>query len=87
MWSHGNTFESNTISGFGMGILMMFVSNNNIVKNNTISTDEAGITVWGWNNRVEGNIISDSKAIPSTGIYMVYAYNSKIIDNTITGHR
>ena len=86
-WSHGNTFESNTISGFGMGIAIMFVSNNNLVKNNTISTDEAGIMVWGWNNRVEGNIISDSTAIPSTGIYMVYAYNSKIINNTITGDR
>lgn len=85
MWSHGNTFENNTIFGFGMGILMMFVSNNNLVKNNNISTDEAGIMLWGWNNRVEGNTISDSSECPSTGICMVYAYNSEIVGNNISG--
>ncbi len=85
MWSHGNTFESNTIYGSGMGISMMFVSNNNLVKNNDISTDEAGIMVWGWNNRIEGNTISDSSECPLTGIYMVYAYNSQIDGNTISG--
>lgn len=83
--SHENTIESNTISGFGMGILLMFVCNNNLVENNTISTDEAGIMVWGWDNTIKGNTISDSTERPSTGIYMVYAYNTEVVDNNITG--
>ena len=84
MFSHGNVIEENDISGMGAGISLMFVSNNNTVRGNTISMDESGIMVWGWNNRVEGNIISDSSEIMGTGIYMLYAYNSIVSNNTIT---
>ena len=84
MFSHGNVIEENDISGLGVGVSLMFVSNNNTVRGNTISVDETGIIVWGWNNRVEGNIISDSSEIMGTGIYMLYAYNSIVSNNTIS---
>lgn len=85
MGSHGNIFENNDISGLGVGIAMMFVSNNNIVRGNTISVDECGIMIWGWNNRVEGNTISDAVESPLTGVYMVYTYNTIVADNNISG--
>ncbi|MBI2874245.1 MAG: right-handed parallel beta-helix repeat-containing protein [Firmicutes bacterium] len=82
--SHENTFENNNISGLGVGIELMFVSNGNLVKNNTISVNELGVMVWGWNNRVENNTISGTVEKPLTGIYTVYAYNTLIVQNTIS---
>jgi parallel beta-helix repeat protein len=84
MLSHGNVIEENDILGLGVGVSLMFVSNNNIVRGNTIATDETGIMVWGWNNKIEGNIISDPSGRPANGIYMVYAYNCMVTDNTIS---
>lgn len=78
--SNNNIIENNNISGQGMGI-MLAVSNNNIVRNNEISVDEAGIQIWGWDNRVEGNMISAAFERPSTGIYMVNAYNTIVSNN------
>ena len=85
MWSHRNLFKNNTISGLGMGIVLMFVSNENQVIGNTISIDEAGIMVWGWNNLIQNNTISSAAESPATGIYMVYAYNTTVFDNDISG--
>ena len=84
MLSHGNLIEENDLSGKGVAVALMFVSNNNIVRANTITTDETGITVWGWNNRIESNIISDTLGSTANGIYMIYAYNSMITNNTIS---
>jgi parallel beta-helix repeat protein len=84
--SDGNVFQDNDISGLGGGIHLMFVSNDNVVAGNTISVDETGVMVWGWNNRVEGNTIMPSAmGFVGTGIFMVYAYNSVIADNAISG--
>ncbi len=83
LWSYGNKINNNHISGLGVGILMMFVSNDNTIKNNNISTDECGIVAWGWNNAVEGNSISNPEESIFTGIFLLYAYNSVVSDNTI----
>ncbi|MBC8417055.1 MAG: right-handed parallel beta-helix repeat-containing protein [Desulfobacterales bacterium] len=85
MWSHRNLFKNNTISGLGMGIVLMFVSNENQVIDNTISIDEAGIMVWGWNNLIQNNTISSTVESPATGIFIVYAYNTMVSDNDISG--
>ncbi|MCK4451513.1 MAG: right-handed parallel beta-helix repeat-containing protein [Anaerolineae bacterium] len=88
--SHNNTLERNTISGYGVGIAVMFISNNNVIRYNTIAVDEYGIMVFGWGNEVEGNAISGAveptlqNVYLHTGIYMVYAYNSTVKDNVIT---
>lgn len=79
--SDNNLFDSNNISGHGMGTLLMYVSNNNTISNNTYSVDEAGIMIWGTGNIVSGNTINDTVKQAKTGIYMVYAYNSRITDN------
>ena len=84
MFSHGNVIEENDLSGLGVAVALMFVSNNNTVRDNTIATDETGIMVWGWNNKIEGNIISDPSERTANGIYMVYAYNSMVTENTIS---
>jgi parallel beta-helix repeat protein len=83
MWSSGNVIEENQISGLGVGLLLMFASSDNTIQNNTISTDECGIMIWGWNNTVTGNTISNAVVGTHTGIYAIYAYNSRIVDNTI----
>lgn len=86
--SDGNTFEGNNISGQGVAIMLYFCSGDNVVVKNVLSTDETGVTIWGWNNRVEGNLIRNDEGEVITGIFMVYAYNSLVADNamsTITG--
>ena len=52
-YSHHNTFRGNDLSGLGVGISVMFASNHNTILENTIATDETGVMIWGWNNRVE----------------------------------
>ncbi len=84
MFSHGNVIEENDLSGLGVAVALMFVSNNNTVRGNTIAMDETGIMVWGWNNKIEGNVISDPSDRTANGIYMVYAYNSVVTENTIS---
>ena len=83
--SNSNTFESNHLSGIGLGITMWNRCDGNVLRNNNISTNEAGIMVWGWNNRVEGNVISNSSQNILTGIYMVNAYNSYVSGNQLSG--
>ncbi len=56
-----------------------------MIDQNTISTNEAGIVVCGWNNRVENNVISNSIEDIQTGIYMVYAYNTVVSGNELSG--
>jgi parallel beta-helix repeat protein len=85
--SQGNLFEHNDISGMGIGVLMMFVSNENVVRENTIAVDEAGVMAWGWGNDILSNTISSQEGLfpIGTGIYMVYAYNSEVRGNALTG--
>lgn len=82
MWSHQNTFQGNTISGLGVAIALMFVSNDNTISENILATDETGIMLWGWNNRVEANTVDNSSVGTGTGIYLMYAYNSQVIGNS-----
>ena len=83
--SDGNIFQDNDVSGLGVGI-SFWLSNDNVVAGNTFSVDEAGVMVWGWNNRVEGNTIMPGEmGEVITGIFMVYAYNTVVADNAISG--
>jgi parallel beta-helix repeat protein len=84
--SDGNVFQNNDISGLGVGIALMFVSNDNVVEGNTFAVDEVGVWIWGWNNRVEDNtIMASAMGFVNTGIFIVYAYNSVVADNSISG--
>ncbi len=79
--SSGNLIKNNDISGMGVGVSLFFVSDNNRVEGNRITTDELGAMIWGWNNRFEGNTIGSAAGETSVGIYMTYAYNTRIVSN------
>ena len=84
LWSHQNTFQGNTISGLGVAIALMFVSNDNTILENILATDETGIMLWGWNNRVEANTVDNSSVGTGGAVYLVYAYNSQVIGNSFS---
>ena len=76
--SNNNLFENNNMFGRGFGVDMMYSCDNNIIRGNTITTDEAAMMIWGWNNRAENNICYD------TGIYLVHAFNTVVTGNTLS---
>jgi parallel beta-helix repeat protein len=76
--SNGNLIEGNQISGLGIGVNMMYSCDNNIIKGNTISTNEAAMMIWGWDNHVENNTIYE------TGIYLIHAYNTFLTKNFLS---
>jgi parallel beta-helix repeat protein len=81
--SHGNQYIGNVITGWGLGFCLMFLCNDNLISNNTISTDECGIMTWGWNNSIVNNTVTNSDFQVYTGIYMIYSYNSLVSDNKL----
>ena len=83
--SNGNTFQGNTIKGLGVAIAIYSCSHNNVVVENDLHTNETGVIIWGWNNRVEDNTIDNQEVGVMTGIFMVYAYNSVVARNTMSG--
>jgi parallel beta-helix repeat protein len=83
--SNRNLIEDNTIVGHhNHGVVLMYSSDGNTIKRNTISAEESGISIWGWDNRVEENIINGDVVEIHMGIYMVHAYNSVITGNDIS---
>jgi parallel beta-helix repeat protein len=79
--SDRNLFEYNSIVGGQCGINMMYSCDQNVIRYNTVSPDEAGFVVWGWDNRVEHNTVSGEVMPPHTGIYLVNAYNTLVANN------
>ncbi len=77
--SDENLIEGNSLSGHGIGIDMDYACRANTIRQNTIDVTEAGIMLWGWNNRVEENAIRSE----GEGLYLVNAYNTVVDDNTL----
>lgn len=77
--SDENLIQGNTLSGHGIGIQMDYACRGNRIRQNTIDVTEAGMMVWGWNNRVEENAITSK----GDGLYLVNAYNTIVNSNTL----
>jgi len=75
--SHNNTITDNIFHNY-YGIQIR-TSNNNIIKNNKISSNENGITLYYCNNHiVTNNFFSNNE----NGLYQIYSHNSTMINNT-----
>ncbi len=85
-YASGNTIENNDISNSSSGLLLEASSKNNLIHNNTITSNELGIYMVGYEGSVVENIVSHNTLTNNKGaIDLEWNCDSNTITNNFIG--